>query len=72
MIFAIVIHKTHAAYLYPEHAYLGFPYVPMGVPEWVFIVISVLLVAFSLPLNLLRPSGIISFMMYVIVFLPRW
>lgn len=70
MIFAIVIHKTHAAYLYPEHAYLGFPYVPMGVPEWVFIVISVLLVAFSLPLNLLRPSGIISFMMYVIVFLP--
>jgi hypothetical protein len=70
MIFAIVIHKTHAAYLYPEHAYLGFPYVPMGLAEWAFIVISVLLVAFSLPLNLLRPSGIITFMLYVIVFLP--
>ncbi|MDP3254302.1 MAG: hypothetical protein Q8M77_20540 [Hydrogenophaga sp.] len=70
MIFAVVIHKTHAVYLYPEHAYLGFPYVPMGASEWSFILLSVFLVAWSLPANLGRPSGVISFMIYVIVFVP--
>ncbi|OSZ71675.1 hypothetical protein CAP37_20915 [Hydrogenophaga sp. IBVHS1] len=38
--------------------------------EWLFIVISILLVSWSLPTNFMRPSGIILFMMYVIVFIP--
>ncbi len=68
--FAATIHLTHARYLYPEHAYLGFPFVPIGMKEWAFIAASLLLITQALPLNLLRPSAVIVFMIYVLVYVP--
>ena len=68
--FAATIHLTHARYLYPEHAYLGFPFVPIGVREWLFVVISLLLVTQTLPLNLTRPSAVIGFILYILVYVP--
>jgi len=68
--FAAIIHLTHARYLYPEHAYLGFPYVAIGVKEWTFIAASLLLITQALPMNLLRPSAVIAFMIYILVYVP--
>lgn len=68
--FAVTIHLTHARYLYPEHAYLGFPFVPIGIREWAFIAASLWLITRALPTNLLRPSAIIAFMIYILVYVP--
>jgi hypothetical protein len=70
LLFALTIHLTHARYLFREHAYLGFPFVPIGVNEWVFIATSIFLVSRLLPLNLMRPSAVIAFILYMLVYLP--
>lgn len=68
--FCIALSYSHANYLSVELAHWGFPYVPADSFSWVYIVLSVGLVVTVLPLSFFRPSSVIIFVLYVLVFIP--
>lgn len=49
---------------------LGFPYVPLGVMEWMYLIAAIIVASSAMPLSLIRPSGLVVFLLYLFVFLP--
>lgn len=68
--YALALHYAHKIYLYPTQEFWGFPYSPLGPAEWIYLVAAVLVAALVLPLNFTSPSGLIIFVLFLIVYLP--
>lgn len=66
----IALNYAHASYLNPIHDIWGFPYVSLGVVEWLLLLISTSLVALTQPIKLRKPSSLVMFGLYLLVFLP--
>jgi oligosaccharide repeat unit polymerase len=48
----------------------GFAYQPLDFSQWLFVIFSISLVTTFLPLTFARPSGLILFILYLLVYLP--
>lgn len=68
--FVFALHFAHASYLYPDLEVWGFPYYPLGELEWLFLIAATALASFALPLVLSRPSALVLFVLYLLVYLP--
>lgn len=66
----IALNRAHASYLYPIHEIWGFPYAPLGTLEWLLLLMGTSLVALTQPLSLKRPSSLVMFGLYLLVYLP--
>ncbi|CDN87683.1 MULTISPECIES: oligosaccharide repeat unit polymerase [Hydrogenophaga] len=69
-LFVLALHWAHATYLQPVQEEWGFPYFSMGLGAWLFLLLSTGTVALTLPPSLARPSSLVMFVLYLIVFLP--
>lgn len=68
--FAVVLNYAHESYLYPVHEFWGFPYFQLGSIEWFFLLVAICCVCIALPLQIIRPSALVLFLLYIFVFLP--
>jgi hypothetical protein len=66
----IALNRAHASYLYPIHEIWGFPYVPLDALDWLLLFMGTGLVALTQPLSLKRPSSLVMFGLYLLVYLP--
>jgi hypothetical protein len=69
-LFVLALHSAHATYLQPIQEMWGFPYFPLKIDAWLLLLISTSAVALTLPRSLARPSSLVMFILYLIVFLP--
>ena len=69
-LFVFALHSAHVVYLQPVQEEWGFPYFSMSVGAWLFLLLSTGAVALTLPRSLARPSSLVLFVLYLIVFLP--
>lgn len=68
--FAGALNYAHANYLYPVHEFWGFPFYPLGEVEWIFLIAATAAASSVLPLRLNRPSALVLFVLYLLVYLP--
>lgn len=68
--FACALHFAHANYLYPVHEFWGFPFCPLGTVEWLFLIAATAAASAVFPLCLNRPSGLVLWVLYLLVYLP--
>lgn len=68
--FVFALHFAHVSYLYPDLEFWGFPYYPLGALEWLFLIVATASASFVLPLVLNRPSALVLFVLYLLVYLP--
>lgn len=66
----VALNHAHASYLHPIHEIWGFPYVALDGLDWLLLFASTGVVAVTLSLCLRRPSSVLMFGLYLLVFLP--
>lgn len=68
--FVGALNFAHANYLYPVHEFWGFPFYPMGVVEWLFLISATAVASLTLPHYVNRPSALVLLILYLLVYLP--
>jgi hypothetical protein len=70
VLFAWTLHTSHQGYLNDVWDYLGFVYVPWNENSAAFSLLMVALGALFVPVRLERPSSVVLFLLYVMVYVP--
>lgn len=69
-IYALTLHWAHQVYLHPVHAFWGFPFSQYGIQSWFFMLLSIGLACTVIPIQLVRASVLIIFLLFVVVYIP--
>jgi oligosaccharide repeat unit polymerase len=70
ILFILCMNYVHEYYLMPIQEIWGFSYNDIGINSWIFILTSVFFISMTMPIKIMRPSGLVMTVLYILVLLP--